>query len=300
MEKKVALIGLRQIKLYLEDDNLNGQLLMTCQKDALDLIGDVFGEESSHYKTIHDAAKFSMGIHHKILLEEINLIINEMKDTTTIESSNASQKMGDKRLSSSNDEVFIVHGHDNDVKENVASFLKELGLKPIILHEQPSKGRTIIEKFESHSLVEYAVVLLTPDDIGGLKSGPNKQSLRARQNVIFEMGFFFGKLGRGKVCALVSPGVERPSDLEGVVYIPFSDQEDKWKSLLARELEAAGLNLKGWINPRIERLAEDCYRDAINFSLGRIEKKPWIKLDEKEKKPYRIQAKNLLEKIGEV
>jgi len=86
----------------------------------------------------------------------------------------------------------------------------------------------------------YAVVLLTPDDVGGLRSDTYEQLMRARQNVIFEMGFFFGKLGRRRVCALISPGVEQPSDLHGLVCIPF-DQDDEWKLLLARELEAAGL-----------------------------------------------------------
>lgn len=297
MEKKVALCGLEQIKLYLEDDSLNAYLLTTCQKDATDLIRDLFGEESIHYKTVYDAAKFSMGVQHKILLEEIDSIIIELKDATAIESSKASQLIVDRPLSSGKAEVFIVHGRDNDVKEKIAYFLKELGLKPVILHEQPNKGRTIIEKFEYHSSVEYAIVLLTPDDVGGLKSEPDKQSPRARQNVIFEMGCFFGKLGRGKVCALVSPGVEQPSDLHGIVYIPL-DQEEEWKRLLARELDAAGLKLMGWTDPQIEMMAESCYKDAINISLGRIEKKPWIVLDEEEKKPYRRQAKKILETMG--
>lgn len=240
MEKKVALKALKQIKSYLEDDFLNGQLLMTCQKDAMDLIGDLFGADSSHYETIRDAKKFSMGVQLEILQEEIDSIIMELNDATAIELSKASQDNSRCSVSSGKDEVFIVHGRDNDVKEKIANFLRELGLKPIILHEQPNKGRTIIEKFEYHSSVEYAVVLLTPDDVGGLKSEPDKQSPRARQNVIFEMGCFFGKLGRGKVCALLYPGVEQPSDLDGVVYIPL-DQKDEWKRLLERELEAAGL-----------------------------------------------------------
>lgn len=290
----MALRGLEQIRLYLEDDSLNGQLLMNCQKDAMNLMKDLFGEESSHYKTVHDVADFSFGVQHKILLEEIDSIIIELKDATAIESSKTSQLMVDSSLSSGKDEVFIVHGRDNDVKEKIAYFLKELGLKPIILHEQPNKGRTIIEKFEDHSSVEFAIVLLTPDDVGGLKLEPDRQLPRARQNVIFEMGCFFGKLGRGKVCALVSPEVEQPSDLHGIVYIPF-DQKDEWKRLLARELEASGLKLKGWIDPEIEKIAEAYYRDAISLSLGEIDKRPWIVLDEKEKMPYRFQAKKILE-----
>jgi predicted nucleotide-binding protein len=148
----------------------------------------------------------------------------------------------DKTVSESKDRVFIVHGHDDATKQMIAQFLKEIGLEVVILHEVPNKGRTIIEKFEAHSSVEYAVVLLTPDDVGGLKSEPDKQSQRARQNAIFEMGYFFGSLGRGKTCALLHHGVEQPSDLHGILYIPL-DQEGEWKLRLAKELKAAGLNV---------------------------------------------------------
>jgi predicted nucleotide-binding protein len=140
--------------------------------------------------------------------------------------------------------VFIVHGRDDSTKMIIAQFLKELGLEPIILHEQPNKSRTIIEKFEDHSSnVKYAVILLTPDDLGGLKSEPNGQSPRARQNVVFEMGYFFGSLRRGRVCALLSPDVERPSDIDGILYIPL-DETDEWKNRLFGELKAAGLKVE--------------------------------------------------------
>jgi predicted nucleotide-binding protein len=140
--------------------------------------------------------------------------------------------------------IFIVHGRDDNTKNEVAQFLKDLGLNPVILHEQPNKGRTIIEKFEDHSsAAKYAVILLTPDDVGGLKSEPNKMYLRARQNVVFEMGHFIGSLGRDKVCALLGPEVEKPSDIEGILYIQL-DQKDGWKPHLLRELKAAGLNVQ--------------------------------------------------------
>jgi predicted nucleotide-binding protein len=99
--------------------------------------------------------------------------------------------------------VFIVHGHDNEVKERTARFLENIGLQPIILHEQPSSGRTIIEKFETYSGdIVFAVVLLTPDDIGGVANKPDACGPRARQNVILELGYFIGRLGRSRVCAL--------------------------------------------------------------------------------------------------
>ena len=99
--------------------------------------------------------------------------------------------------------VFIVHGHDNEAKERVARFLEKLGLEPIILHEKASSGRTIIEKFETYSGdIAFAVVLLTPDDVGCAALSRENQKPRARQNVILELGYFLGRLGRVRICAL--------------------------------------------------------------------------------------------------
>lgn len=123
----------------------------------------------------------------------------------------------------------------------MARFLEQLGLKPIILHEQPDKGRTIIEKFEAHANVGFAVVLLTPDDDGGL-AGSGSLAPRARQNVILELGYFIGKLGRSRVCALKAPVVEEPSDMTGVLYVPL-DVYGNWKIQLARELKAAMIDV---------------------------------------------------------
>jgi len=137
--------------------------------------------------------------------------------------------------------VFVVHGHNLELLGKVSTFLAELGLEPIILHEQPDKGRTIIEKFTEHADVPYAVVLLTGDDIGG-KAGTRLDGLkpRPRQNVVFELGYFLGKIGRNRVCALYEGGVEILSDYSGVLYISI-DSEGAWRSKLARELKAAGL-----------------------------------------------------------
>jgi len=136
--------------------------------------------------------------------------------------------------------VFVVHGHDRAVKEGLARFLEKIELEAIILHEQPDQGRTIIEKFEEcASQVGFAVVLLTPDDLGAAK-GETAQRARARQNVIFELGYFAGKLGRGKTCLLRQGNVEIPSDLYGVIYTDL-DENDGWKMKLVRELKAAGL-----------------------------------------------------------
>lgn len=140
-----------------------------------------------------------------------------------------------------NKQVFIVHGHNDTVKVNVARTLEKLGLTPIILHEQPNEGRTIIEKFEKYSKVGFAIVLLTDDDEGKSKSEMDLKQ-RARQNVILELGFFIGKLGREKVVPLYTSGVELPSDLYGLVYVPI-DSSDSWKFSLVKELRAAGFEV---------------------------------------------------------
>jgi predicted nucleotide-binding protein len=136
--------------------------------------------------------------------------------------------------------VFIVHGHDEASREAVARFLEKIGFQVIILHERPNKGRTIITKFrEEAEEVGFAVVLMTPDDTGGKVGGP--LAARARQNVVFELGFFIGALGPERVAALVKGPVERPSDFDGVVYISLDDPG--WKASLARELEAADFEM---------------------------------------------------------
>ena len=140
-------------------------------------------------------------------------------------------------------EVFIVHGRDEGVKDTVARFLERLGLEPIILAEMPSQGRTIIEKFEQHAQVGFAIVLLTPDDAGSLQGDENEPIRpRARQNVIFELGFFIGRLGREHVCALTKREVEIPSNYAGIEYIPLNDSDD-WKLKLIRELKSVGFEV---------------------------------------------------------
>lgn len=138
--------------------------------------------------------------------------------------------------------VFVVHGHDELLKAEVARLLLALEFEPIILHEQPNGGKTIIEKFEKYSNVGFAVALLTPDDVGAVKpTGKAKATLsaRARQNVVFEMGFFFSALGRGRTVALYKPGTELPSDVQGIVYTKV-DGPGKWKYDVAKELKEAG------------------------------------------------------------
>ena len=138
--------------------------------------------------------------------------------------------------------VFVIHGQDESAREAVARFLEKLELEPVILHELPNKGRTIIEKFEDYADVKFAVVLLTPDDAGRPAGNGNGLEARARQNVIFELGFFIGKLGRKRVCALLKDGVETPSDYDGVVYIKL-DCAGGWRMKLIQELKAANFDV---------------------------------------------------------
>jgi predicted nucleotide-binding protein len=135
-----------------------------------------------------------------------------------------------------NRKVFVVHGREEGPREAVARFLERLGFQPIILHEQANQGRTVIEKVEDHSDVGFAVIILTPDDMGNLK-GEEPQP-RARQNVLLELGYFIGKLTRKRVCTLKVGELEIPSDWRGVVDEPY-DAGGGWRQTLARELEAA-------------------------------------------------------------
>ncbi len=143
-----------------------------------------------------------------------------------------------------NNRVFIVHGHDEAVKQKVARTLEQLGLEPIILSDQPNGGKTIIEKFEKESKAGFAVVLMTADDQGGSNSDVSVGNLtpRARQNVLLELGYFFGKLGRECVCVLKEQNVEVPTDILGIVYEEI-DANDSWKIKLVKELKAAGYDV---------------------------------------------------------
>lgn len=139
------------------------------------------------------------------------------------------------------DRVFIVHGHDEASRESVARFILNIGLKPVILHEQANRGMTVPEKLEAYGNVGYAVILLTPDDLGRERR-QSEEHPRARQNVILELGYFVGHLGRSNVMALRKDDVEIPSDYLGVVYTDL-DAGGAWRQELARELDSAGYEI---------------------------------------------------------
>ena len=146
-------------------------------------------------------------------------------------------------ISPGNARVFLVHGRNEGVREAVARFVESLDLPVTILHEKPNQGRTIIDKFEAYADVGFAVILLTGDDKGGLAGDlPKSYRPRARQNVILELGFFLGRIGRERVCVLYEPGVEIPSDYSGVLFVEL-DPGKGWHFQLAREMRAAGLDV---------------------------------------------------------
>ena len=146
--------------------------------------------------------------------------------------------------------VFVVHGHDSGLKTDVERFLHEIGLEPVVLHRQPDEGATIIEKFEKHADVGFAFVLLTPDEVAytvvqeNVPEGQRTTERRARPNVIFEFGYFVGKLGRSRVCCLHRGKVKIPSDLDGLVYKEVDSSLDEQAYSIIRELKAAGYTVR--------------------------------------------------------
>lgn len=168
-----------------------------------------------------------------------DLIIPFVRDYKTYVSNYGTVKVA--LIKEKSNKVFIVHGHDGEARETAARFLSNIGLVPIILHEQASRGRTVIEKVEAHGGVGFAIVLLTPDDEGRAR-GKGELEPRARQNVLLELGYFIARLGRENVCTLKRGQVEIPSDFAGVVWTDM-DNSGGWRVVLGKELRAAGYEI---------------------------------------------------------
>lgn len=163
--------------------------------------------------------------------KEAEELINE--ETTQYKDSSKSNELPCK--------VFIVHGHDNAVKQEVARFVEKLGFTAIILSEQPNEGMTIIEKLEHYTNVGFGIVLYTSCD-EGRECGTKTLNPRARQNVVFEHGLLIGKIGRNRVHALKVDDLETPNDISGVVYTPM-DKHGGWKAYIAKEMEHCGYKI---------------------------------------------------------
>ncbi len=167
----------------------------------------------------------------KLLLQDFLTEVPDTKNTSSVK-----QTTGD--------DVFIVHGHDNEAKQETARLVEQLDLNAVILHERTNRGRTVIEKLIGESdNAGYAIILLTPDDIGCIKGSDREPEERARQNVVLELGYFLGKLGRERVCVLLKGSASMPSDFNGVLYIQM-DNAGKWKFDLAKELKEAGFTIE--------------------------------------------------------
>ena len=195
-------------------------------------VGVIAMSEPPLGKKIHDFHEDVDGKIHRLdsIIERIELI------PVSSLAQNDDRKSPSKSFDKS--KIFIVHGHDNEAKLEVARFVEKIGFTPIILHEQASGSKTIIEKIEAYSDVGFGVVLYTPCDVGAINVDTPSLRGRARQNVVFEHGFLIGKLGRKNVCPLVKGDVETPNDISGIVYT--SMDSGSWQIELAKELRAAG------------------------------------------------------------
>ncbi|WP_282847552.1 nucleotide-binding protein [Microbacterium oxydans] len=214
----------------------------------------VFGEDSPIHRKLDEVRYSPMiwtentdfapyvrsGVQEAISVLEAGIFELEIASEAAETASPATQSAAEGARST---RVFIVHGQDDARKFELAALLHNItGEQPVILHQQPNGGKVLIEKLEEHGEgVGFAVVLLTGDDFGRAKHFDSADDqLRARQNVVFEMGFFFGLIGRERVAVLYEPTVELPSDINGLVYTEL-DAAGGWKPKLASELDRAGI-----------------------------------------------------------
>jgi predicted nucleotide-binding protein len=209
-------------------------------------IGSFGGGESSIGDKINDLHDDIDEKNHRLdsIIERLELIpLNKM---ASLPISNTDESTGSPTKTK---KVFVVHGHDETAKTNLEIFLHEIGLEPVVLHRQADEGLTIIEKFEKHSDVGYAFILLTPDEVAYIKADESKEDSvrrkesRARPNVIFEFGYFVGKLGRSRVCCLYTGEVSLPSDVSGMIYKKFTKNIEEVGYSIIKDLKASGYEI---------------------------------------------------------
>lgn len=210
-----------------------------------ELLKQAFDIPENEYKREYDGAGEKLLVGHEDVMEEyykkINRKIAALEQLPLLPKSNVLNTPLDKKPDvSKSKKVFIVHGHDNNTRNEVELLVSQLGFDPVILFKKPNMGDTIIEKlFRESSDVAFAIVLYTRCDEGKAVEESDLKP-RARQNVVFEHGLMCGLLGRKRVVALVEEGVEIPRDLSGVVYITLDDAK-RWQFDVAREMKATGL-----------------------------------------------------------
>jgi predicted nucleotide-binding protein len=174
----------------------------------------------------------------------INLLLSIIEDLNDNKDSNLNVSVNSP-VSDLSKKIFIVHGHNEEMKQSVVNTIMKLNLKPIVLHEQPNKGKTLIEKFIENADVDFVIVLLSGDDKAVKKEEDlTNFKLRCRQNVIFELGYFIAKLGRERVFALYEENdlFELPSDYNGIVYNPYN-KNNSWRLDLVKELKSIGYDV---------------------------------------------------------
>ena len=241
----------------------NGLRIMDkSSEEALTVLLDIHNKDNSYiirfnYEMFPEYLQGSLNLHFEKLLQygmisEVHLWITGSGEVTLLpnaisyfeEKENAEKGDADAFIHrNNNNQIFLVHGHDNEAKQTMARFLEKSGFEVIILHEQPDEGLTIIEKIEAYSNVGFAVVLYTECNLGRDKNDTvENEKYRARQNVVFEHGFLIGKLGRSNVCAIVKGDVQTPGDISGVIYTSM-DAGEAWKVKLMKNLKASGMNV---------------------------------------------------------
>lgn len=174
--------------------------------------------------------------------------------------------------------VFISHGHNELLKLKLKNFIAErLGFQPIILAEQPDNGLTIIEKLEKYGKdCDFALIILTADDqaLGG--------GVRARQNVIHELGFFHGILGRDRVLLLKQSGVELFSNISGLIYKEFEGDkiesifEDIRIAIETRSAQRGGKSVPKELHDEIAEFVPKSI-DIVSHKWPKIERRELLK-----------------------
>ena len=236
-------------KLYNEIDELKNKDsssdsdFKAWKTDVQLCLSGLYGENSIQFKNFNSRHFSPMVIGgntdwHKPYVRDLETTKKEFERyICDFEEEGINTNMGKNRTS--NNKVFIVHGHDGELKEKVARRLEQQGIEAIILSEQVNRGRTIIEKLEAYSDVNVAIILFTQDDLGVAKEEKGNEKYRARQNVVFEAGYFIGYLGRENIIMIADENVEIPGDLSGMVYTT----RDSWEFEMLKELNAAGMKV---------------------------------------------------------
>lgn len=236
-------------KLYNEIDELKNKDsssdsdFKAWKTDVQLCLSGLYGENSIQFKNFNSRHFSPMVIGgntdwHKPYVRDLETTKKEFERyICDFEEEGINTNMGKNRTS--NNKVFIVHGHDGELKEKVARRLEQQGIEAIILSEQVNRGRTIIEKLEAYSDVNVAIILFTQDDLGVAKEEKGNEKYRARQNVVFEAGYFMGYWGRENIIMIADENVEIPGDLSGMVYTT----RDSWEFEMLKELNAAGMKV---------------------------------------------------------